>query len=256
MASFESTFDQTSLTISGLAIRQTRTTATTTIIMVEINPEEPERKRKTNQATDIETPVTVHSQFPPRMPPPLNTCDAKPWATSRPTPTHRLLFQQNIQPIHQLLCQLAPPICPSVVPSPRTKLEMVHPMVGGIIKLSEKECKAFKGGSNLEDSPPFPEFHLMRGPIKMAKSQMFCAACKTGLSIKLVSLEVKNPEMSIVLWFNELGCQMVELGLDTIFWIPNFSWKDEVHILKDWGEVKKEKVNAWRNKLGTGVNDL
>ena len=119
----------------------------------------------------------------------------------------------------------------------------------------EKGGEAFTGGSNLAVSPSLPEWPLQRCPLKISDSQMFHNTCKAGLSNKLAAVDSKHTETNIVDWFADLASQMMELGLDTVFRIPNASWTEEVHILHKWGEIKAAKVNAWRDELKQGVND-
>ena len=126
----------------------------------------------------------------------------------------------------------------------QVKHGILVPRVGGVIKL-DKGGEAFTGGSNLQVSSPLPEHSLQRCPLKISDQQMFHTACKTGVQNKLAAVDACHSDTSIVDWFTDLASLMKELGLDTIFWIPNSTWTEEACISEKWGDIQTLKVTAW-----------
>ena len=78
---------------------------------------------------------------------------------------------------------------------------------------------------------------------------------EAGTEFKLSSAldDSKDKQTTMIDWLSQLANTFEELGLDTVFCIPNAAWTEESYILEDWGSAKKDFVCPWIAQLKAGV---
>ena len=86
------------------------------------------------------------------------------------------------------------------------------------------------GGSNIHPQP-LPMHLYQRRPSKFASLSSFLTRLEQGTKEKLGSNDQKS-DVTFQMWIREQAQAHEELGLDTVFKIPNTTWTDEVEMFK------------------------
>lgn len=189
------------------------------------------------------TPTRPQKKSPPPTPP------APPAAPPHPKPTPP--SKKKVPP--------PPPKVPSFTYSLSSHpmlFNVIVPRVGSVLRISDTEREAFVGGSNRVPTIT-PETNDCRRPANFYHISKLEVKMEAGTEFKLSSAldDSKDKQTTMIDWLSQLANTFEELGLDTVFCIPNATWTEESYILEDWGSAQKDFVPPWIAQLKAGVYD-